>query len=247
MNQNNIFTREEMLEHIDEFHELYKTRPITDNNGGMKSGHMFPAWFVIKKTQPLYIIESGVWKGLGTWFFEHASPESKIISIDPNPNFRVYTSPKVDYRTVDFTEQQWDEVEKENTLIFLDDHQNSMQRLKFAKEKGFKKIMIEDNYPYNQGDCYTPKKIISQKKYVIDLAGDRTWYETNPDDYKYFSENVYKYQEFPPLFKDEKTRWGDEWTNENYETHEPLLSDIERYDIFFNEKKDYTWICYLEI
>ena len=69
MNQTNIFSREEMIELIDEFHQLYQTRPIKDNNGGMKSGHMFPSWFVIKKLQPEYIIESGVWKGLGTWFF----------------------------------------------------------------------------------------------------------------------------------------------------------------------------------
>jgi hypothetical protein len=247
MNQSNIFTREEMLELIEEFHELYQTKPITDNNGGMKSGHMFPAWFVIKKLQPKYIIESGVWKGLGTWFFEKASPESKIISIDPNPNFRVYTSDKVDYRTTDFTQQNWNDVDKENTLVFLDDHQNSLQRLKFAKQIGFKKIMVEDNYPFNQGDCYTPKKIISQKKYVIDLAGNRTWYEYNQEDYNYFSTNVLRYQEFPPLFKDEKTRWGDDWTNENYETHEPLLNDIKKYVDFFNERKDYTWICYLEI
>ena len=89
MNQTNNLTREKMLELIDEFHQLYQTRPIKDNNGGMKSGHMFPSWFVIKTLQPKYIIESGVWKGLGTWFFEKASPNSKIISIDPNPNFIV--------------------------------------------------------------------------------------------------------------------------------------------------------------
>lgn len=247
MKQTNIFSREEMIELIDEFHQLYQTRPIKDNNGGMKSGHMFPAWFVIKQLQPNYIIESGVWKGLGTWFFEKASPNSKIISIDPNPNFRVYTSSNVDYRTVDFTEQDWNDVDKENTLVFLDDHQNSLQRIKFAKQKGFKKIMIEDNYPYNQGDCYTPKKIISQKKYVIDLAGNRTWYESVPEDYNYFVKNVIKYQEFPPLFKDTLTRWGDEWSDENYPTNKELLTDDIKYHDFFEERKDFTWICYLEL
>jgi hypothetical protein len=188
-----------------------------------------------------------VWKGLGTWFFEKASPNSKIISIDPNPGFRVYTSDKVDYRTTDFTLQPWNDVDKESTLVFLDDHQNSLQRIKFAKQMGFKHIMVEDNYPHNQGDCYTPKKILSQKNYVIDLAGNRTWYDTKPEDYKYFTKTVTKYLEFPPLFKDDKTRWGDEWINENYETPEQLLSDTEKYKDFFDERKDYTWICYLEL
>lgn len=247
MIQTEIFNREDMLAHIDEFSELYNKRPIKDNNGGMKSGHMFPAWFVIKKLKPQTIIESGVWKGLGTWFFEQASPESKIYSIDPNPNFRVYSSPKVTYSTIDFTKQNWDDIDKSSTLVFLDDHQNSLERIKFAKDNGFKNIMIEDNYPYNQGDCYTPKKIISQKKYVIDLAGNKTWYDSNTDDYDYFVSSVKKYQEFPPLFKDSLTRWGDEWSNENYETNEPLLSDKIKYQEFYNERKDYTWICYLEL
>ena len=56
-----------------------------------------------------------------------------------------------------------------------------------------------------------------------------------------------KYIEFPPLFKDDKTRWGDEWINENYETPEQLLSDTKKYKDFFDEQKDYTWICYLEL
>ena len=144
MNQTNNLTREKMLELIDEFHQLYQTRPIKDNNGGMKSGHMFPSWFVIKILQPKYIIESGVWKGLGTWFFEKASPNSKIISIDPNPNFRVYTSKKVDYRTTDFTLNSWNDIDIEDTLVFLDDHQNSLERIKFAKQ--IEKIKISINF-----------------------------------------------------------------------------------------------------
>ena len=94
--------REDMLNHIDEFNALYDSRPIKDNNGGMKSGHMFPAWYVVKKLKPKYLIESGVWKGLGTWFFEKASPDTKIISIDPAPHFRVYTSPNVTYQSCSF-------------------------------------------------------------------------------------------------------------------------------------------------
>lgn len=247
MKQSTVFTKESMMEFIDEFHELYKTKPINDNSGGMKSGHMFPSWFIIKKIKPKYIIESGVWKGLGTWFFEKASPESKIISIDPNPNNRTYTSKNVTYKTEDLTLHNWGEIDVENTLVFLDDHQNYLERIKFLKKIGFKKLIIEDNYPFNRGDCYSPKKIISKKRYLLDTSRGQNWYEPNEKDYQYFTENVFKYQELPPLFKDYKTRWGDDWSNENYETHEPLLTDHEKYKIFYEERRDYTWICYLEI
>lgn len=239
---------EDMKSFIDEFYSLYESRPIKDNNGGMKSAHMFSAWYVIKKIKPKYLIESGVWKGLGTWFFEQASPTTKIISIDPSPNFRIYTSPNVSYRTEDFLVTDWNFLPKEETLIFFDDHQNFLDRFKHAKKLGFKYLMTEDNYPFQQGDCYTPKKILSNKDYIIDLAGKKTWYKKNDEDFEYFTNNLEFYQEMPPIFKNDVTRWGDKW-DENYPTPQPLLhhSEKEKYPIFFNERLDYTWICYLQL
>ena len=242
------WSREDLLNSVDEFNKLYESRPIKDNNGGMKSAHMFSAWFVVKQMKPIYLIESGVWKGLGTWFFEKASPETKIISIDPQPGFRVYTSPISTYQTEDFLKTDWSHLPKEDTLIFFDDHQNFLERMKHANNIGFKKIMTEDNYPYQQGDCYTPKKILSNRKYVIDNAGHRVWYDKNDNDLKYFIENVSIYQEMPPLFKGTTTRWGDNWDSK-YPTPKELLTtnDIEKYPKFYEEKEDYTWICYIEL
>jgi len=240
--------REDILKHLDEFNELYASKPIKDNNGGMKSGHMFPAWYIVKKLKPKFLIESGVWKGLGTWFFEQASPETKIISIDPSPNFRVYTSPNVTYQTEDFLKTDWSNIPTEETMIFFDDHQNFFERLKHAQSLGFKIVMTEDNYPYQQGDCYTPKKILANRDYVIDLAGARSWYTKKDADLEYFKNNVKIYQEMPPIFKGETTRWGDIW-NDEYPTETPLLKeeDKDKYPTFFSEYKDYTWICYLEL
>jgi len=238
--------RDDLLGAIDEFNSLYESRPIKDNNGGMKSAHMFPSWFIVKNMKPKYLIESGVWKGLGTWFFEQASPETKIISIDPNPQFRVYTSDKVDYRTEDFLNTDWSGLPKDDTLVFFDDHQNFFERMKHAYGLGFKKIMTEDNYPYQQGDCYTPKKILANRDYVIDVDGSRTWHKKNDDDLEYFKQNVLTYQEMPPIYKDDTTRWGDSW-DDDYPTPKPLLTNGDKYPIFFNEKKDYTWLCYLEM
>lgn len=243
------FSREELLNKIQDFYEVYLNRPIKDNGGGMKSGHMFPSWFVMNKLKPKFIIESGVWRGLGTWFFENASPNSNIISIDPNPHFKFYTSNKAKYQTLDFLETDWNFLDKENTVLFLDDHQNSIERIKFAQSIGIKKIMIEDNYPFCQGDCYSPKKVFSQRKYVIDAAGNKTWFQHSKEDFDFLSNNLSFYQEFPPLFIDSYTRWGDEWDQEIYQTSEQLLTeeDKEKYPIFFDERKDYTWICYMEL
>jgi len=134
------------------------------------------------------------------------------------------------------------------TLVFFDDHQNFMQRLKKCKELGFKRVMCEDNYPANQGDCYTPKKILANTRYVIDRGGQKTWLDKNDEDFNYFNSNVSLYQEMPPLFTSQKTRWGDDW-DESYPTPEPLLneSDMTNYLEFYNERLHYTWISYMEL
>lgn len=239
---------QDVKQYLDEFYELYQKRPIIDNSGGMKSAHMFSAWYIIKKLQPKYIIESGVWKGLGTWFFEKASSKiEKIYSIDPNPQFRIYTSPKASYQTDDFLDTDWSSLNKNETFVFFDDHQNCLPRLKKCILEKFKHICIEDNYPWQQGDCYTPKKILSNQNYIIDVNGNKSLHKKQDNDLKFIKENFKYYQEMYPIFKSEKTRWNDCW-DDNYPTPQPLLENKhkEKYPIFFDEKLDYTWICYLE-
>ena len=248
--KNKKWQSEDMLAHLAEFKKLYDARPIKNNDGGMKSAHMFPAWYIVKKLKPKFLIESGVWKGLGTWFFEKASPETKIISIDPEPRYRVYTSDKVDYRTQDFLETDWHAlVDPSTTLVFFDDHQNCLPRIQRCKELNFKKLIVEDNYPPSQGDCYTPKKILSQKDFVIDVAGNVTGHLHDPEHFEILSSIIDIYQEMPPIFKSRNTRWGDAWDDDNYPTPEPLLSDndVLRYKEFSLERLDYTWICYIEL
>ena len=83
--------------------------------------------------------------------------------------------------------------------------------MKHAKSLGFKKMITEDNYPYQQGDCYTPKKIMAECDYVMDSAGNRVWHKKIAGDLEYFENNVNIYQEMPPLFKGEITRWASQF------------------------------------
>lgn len=66
---------------------------------------------------------------------------------------------------------------------------------------------------------------------------------------KYFTDNVKTYTTFPPLFKNEKTRWGDSWDDINYPTPEPIFKDedINKYPVVKKEADGYTWICYVEL
>jgi hypothetical protein len=248
MNFTTKWDRKDIINSIPEFSELYARRPIDNNEGGMKSAHMLASWYIVKTMKPKYIIESGVWKGLGTWLFENASPTTKIVSIDPAPQFREYTSPNAHYTTTDFLDADWSAFPKDETLLFFDDHQNFLTRLQKAHEIGFKYVIDEDNYPSNQGDCYSPKKVLANQRYVMDSQGNRSWHDILQTDLEFLQNNVSVYQEMPPIYKTETTRWGDKWTNENYPTPKPLL-DIKdsAYPLFAKEAKDYTWLCYIEL
>ncbi len=91
------WSREEILNGLDTFAEIYATRPIKDNRGGMKSPHMFALWFMARKLSPDLIVESGVWKGQSTWLLETACPQAKLLSIDLDLRNREYVSQKAVY------------------------------------------------------------------------------------------------------------------------------------------------------
>lgn len=237
--------------YLDEFIILYKNKPIRDNTGGMKFPHMFATYCFLKELDPLLIIESGIWYGQGTWLMENACPNAKIISIDISLYHRKYISNKVIYSSLDITYHDLNAYVRDyangnfdKTVIFLDDHQNVLDRLKYINEyTDIKNILYEDNYPSNQGDCLSIKKILENTKYVI--SGQ--WYDSDPEDNKYLLSIINEYFEFPPVIKTETTRWGDLWDGV-YETKSPLYETIPtEITIFENEMKDYTWICYLKM
>jgi hypothetical protein len=243
---NNKWTNLDIKNNLNEFYDLYKSKPISNNDGGMKFPHMFLMWYLVKKISPEYLIESGVWRGLGTWFIEKASPNTKIICIDPNPNYRIYTSKNAIYFTEDFSTLNFN-IDPEKTLIFFDDHQNSLDRIKQCKDKNFKKMIFEDNYPYDQGDCYSIKKILSNKNYIIDSNGHRKLFQKNDSDYNYLIDNISIYQEMPPIHIPEYTRWNNKFSD--YENSDQILNEDEllNYPEIISEIKDYTWLCYIEL
>jgi len=222
------FHRDDMFSHLQEFEEVYKKRPIEDNRGGMKAPQAFYAWYIAKKLQPELIIESGVWYGQGTWFFEQACPNANIICIDPDQSRLKYKSKKATYTSHDFKNINWDSVQsdKSKVLCFFDDHQNAVSRLPILKIYGFKHIMFEDNYPVGQGDCVSLKTAL----------------EVGGKDSKIVKEYIDVYQELPPPIKLDITRWGDSW--DNYPTEDALISNIDKTSCYFDGAENYTWICY---
>jgi hypothetical protein len=248
---------EQVKNSLDEFYSIYAERPIKDNQGGMKSPHLFNTWYALKQLQPKVVIESGVWKGLGTWIIEKAVPEAKIISIDITYQHLIYKSDKAIYLDQDMTSYDWDDlfsqmeteenISKNDILLFLDDHQDFLQRLEYVHGLGIQHILYEDNYPTTQGDTFSPKKILACRDYIMDHAGDRTHHKYSYAAYQAFDDRVEVYQEMPPIYKIPNTRWGDTWDDDTYNSPPPLL-DLDtgdKYPTYLEEAPSYTWICYM--
>lgn len=256
------WSRKEILAAVDEFSEVYEKRPIKNNDFGMRSPHMFAVWFIVRKLNPDIIIESGVWKGQGTWLLEMACPDAKLFSIDVNLSRREYFSKKAVYFEEDFSVQNWSEI-TDKTLGFFDDHQNAYRRLQQCKWFGVKHIIFEDNYPATQGDCYSLKKAFAGVGYepplpqkvvphlVPEAAAqyEKVRVKPNKMDLYMLRKHLDVYYEFPPIFKVEKTRWNDEWSENIYPTPEPLLTAKTKpsHDILLDEALFYTWICYARL
>ena len=146
--------KQELIDELNIFLKIYPNRPIKTNDGGMMFPHMFSVFFILRKLQPEFIIESGIFRGQSTWLIENSLPNAKILSIDINLDQRKYISKKAEYSNLDFKYHNFLRIPK-NTLVFFDDHQSHLERIKECKFFDIKNIIFEDNYPSKRGDFPT--------------------------------------------------------------------------------------------
>jgi hypothetical protein len=118
-----------------EFLPVYEKRPVRKNIGGMRIEHCFAMWYSLQQIEkhsdmPITtVIESGAFKGQGTWLIRQALPNARILSLDARGPSRLLDN--VEYMTgsdwIDFSKVDWKakNVDPERTVVFLDDHQSS--------------------------------------------------------------------------------------------------------------------------
>ena len=159
---------EEIKKEIELFCDIYDARPIKNNIGGMRFNHAFALYFILKKTNPKMVIESGVFKGQSTWLIEETLPDTKLICLDIDLSKRIYISKKAKYSNLDFKFHDFSKV-PENTMVIFDDHVNHIERLREANFFNIKNIILEDNYPSNTGDFQTIKQCYEGHSFVHNL------------------------------------------------------------------------------
>jgi hypothetical protein len=268
---NPVFTNKELESHLEDFFRLYFSSPISDNLGGMHANHAFALYVVLKKFSPALVVESGVWKGFSTWLIESTLPNAKIVSIDPEPKTRQYTS----FRAYDI----------EDSLCFFDDHQNAYQRLQDMKWHGFKRAIFEDNFPFGQGDCYSLRHVLSRNGHptrqmseqykpksmrrLMYLLEEKILYrnysrqsivrKANNADRSTMLKNISVYQEMSPICINSAHDWGGSWDDPSYSlsatplfpSKAELLENINSLSYLRDDELSielfYGYICYIEL
>ena len=203
---------------------------MKNNKGGMRLPDLFTFYHTLKQLQPKVVIESGVFKGVSTKLIRETLPDVQIICIDPDEETLkhgfVDSSEKTKYYTgknfIDFNDIDWSSIDKENTLVFFDDHINAVERLIAARNNGFKHLFFNDNYPVGGGGHYSLE------------------HEKN----KKLNKNVFDFMEiykiFPNVFKHD-LRGFNEYILEKNEINKQL------YNIWYQERNNYRWNTYVLI
>ena len=111
------WNKEEIISEIEKFSKIYNERPIKDNRYGMKFPHLFAFYFILKKLNPEYVVESGVYKGQGTWLIEKIHPNAKILSIDIKLHYREFIASRAEYSNKDFKFQNFENIDLEKSLV----------------------------------------------------------------------------------------------------------------------------------
>jgi len=168
--------RKKVLQALHGFAEVYRRRPISFNFGGMNLNHIFSMWYTVYSLQPRVVVESGVWRGQGTWFIRQAAPSARIICVDPGNKYGLkYRDPNATYlwgkgregpklyNFHDIGEVDWNREElipdaetRSHTLFILDDHQSAIKRMmQLMRPWGFRHFWYEDNWSRGPADCYS--------------------------------------------------------------------------------------------
>ena len=92
----------------------------------MSKIHLFNLYMINKNFNPQIIVESGVFKGLSSWFIlQAASKSTKIICFDVDLSQLEYKSKKIKYIDGDIDNYDFYNLPT-NSLLILDDHQNQI-------------------------------------------------------------------------------------------------------------------------
>ncbi len=135
---------------VADFFALYDRRPVRDNSGGSGLNDSLWLFALARAFAPALIVESGTHKGHSAWLFRQACPDAELHSFDIDPGRLLHREPSVRYHLGDWSEAELPAPDPAVSLVFLDDHISHARRLREAHERGFRRLLLDDNFPAHQ-------------------------------------------------------------------------------------------------
>lgn len=208
----NIKTKKNnLIKEIKKFEVIFRKSHINDLRGGISYNQALIIFLIIKITNPKFIIESGVWKGFGTYIIDKArEKKSQLYCFDINLKNLIYKSNKANYFEKDIENIKFS-FDPSRTLVIFDDHVSHIDRVKYINKKKIKFSIFDDDYSiYNfHGDGWPALptlNMIFNKEKVNKIINNISWIlNENNAKFQYkqkinFNNKIYKYSSFPNLY-----------------------------------------------
>ncbi|WP_346351802.1 hypothetical protein N2M06_04950 [Oceanimonas sp. AH20CE76] len=195
---------DKVIELAIEWERIWESRPF-ENNNGLNCQGAFSLFYFLREMNPKpeLVFEIGTWRGFSTWIIRKALPGVRVVCSDPILASRQFLNQDVfqpEYRLsdVEYTWQDFSNIEveitgddREKVVVFFDDHQHKIPRIKQAAEKGIKHIIFDDNVPFE----YTHESL----EYI---------FQQQPDLRDDILSNFHRYDVFPLVFKSDNPKYN---------------------------------------
>jgi hypothetical protein len=137
---------EQIRSQVSEFREIYLNAPVTMNKYGLHFSTGLLLFLIARRRDPALIVESGVYKGLSTYFLSAACPVAEIRAFDPNLSELSFRSSNATYQPTDWMDCNIRCDPLRSNLGFFDDHQCQARRVIEAHDRGFRHLIFDDSW-----------------------------------------------------------------------------------------------------
>lgn len=135
---------------ISEFFRLYPDSPAGENPGGSGINDSLWLFVLARALQPRRIVESGTHRGHSAWIFHRACPGTPIDSFDVDTSKLTWSHDLLRVHQGDWTATVGADPANADALLFFDDHINHARRVAEAHARGFRRLLVDDNFAATQ-------------------------------------------------------------------------------------------------
>ena len=135
---------------IGEFFRIRADSPAGENPGGSGVNDSLWLFVLARALQPARIVESGTHRGHSAWIFHRACPDTPIDTFDVDTGQLAWSHELLRAHQGDWTGWVAHDPANAEALAFFDDHINQARRVAEAHARGFRWVLVDDNFAATQ-------------------------------------------------------------------------------------------------